>query len=122
MAERIVPMIHVPDVRAAVAWYQSIGFAIRQIAQEEGSDEITWASLTFGESEIMMNSGGEPSDAPRRDVDLYIHVSDVDALRGRLDGMAEMIEDLHATFYGMREFVIRDLNGFWITFGQPLRT
>jgi hypothetical protein len=23
------------------------------------------------------------------------------------------------TFYGMREFIIRDLNRFWITFGQP---
>ena len=33
-----------------------------------------------------------------------------------------MVEDLHDTFYGMREFIIRDLNGFWITFGQPART
>ena len=23
-------------------------------------------------------------------------------------------------FYGMREIIIRDLNGFWITFGQPI--
>jgi hypothetical protein len=35
--------------------------------------------------------------------------------------MAEtMIEALHNTFYGMREFIIRDLNGFWITFGEPV--
>jgi len=25
-------------------------------------------------------------------------------------------------FYGMREFIIRDCNGFWITFGQPAFT
>ncbi len=25
-------------------------------------------------------------------------------------------------FYGMREFIIRDCNGFWITFGQPIQT
>jgi len=29
------------------------------------------------------------------------------------------VEGLHDTFYGMREFIIRDLNRFWITFGQP---
>jgi hypothetical protein len=23
-------------------------------------------------------------------------------------------------FYGMREIIVRDLNGFWITFGQQL--
>jgi hypothetical protein len=30
------------------------------------------------------------------------------------------VEGLHDTFYGMREFIIRDLNRFWITFGSPL--
>jgi hypothetical protein len=23
-------------------------------------------------------------------------------------------------FYGMREVIVRDLNGFWVTFGQPI--
>jgi hypothetical protein len=32
----------------------------------------------------------------------------------------EVMERVHDTFYGMREFIIRDLNGFWITFGQDL--
>jgi orotate phosphoribosyltransferase len=32
----------------------------------------------------------------------------------------DVIEGLHDTFYGMREFTIRDLNRFWITFGQPV--
>jgi hypothetical protein len=30
------------------------------------------------------------------------------------------VEDLHDTFYGMREFILRDCNGFWITFGQRI--
>jgi hypothetical protein len=29
-----------------------------------------------------------------------------------------VIEGPHNTFYGMREVIIRDLNRFWITFGQ----
>ena len=30
------------------------------------------------------------------------------------------VNALHDTFYGMREFIIRDLNRFWVTFGQDL--
>jgi uncharacterized glyoxalase superfamily protein PhnB len=123
MPDRIVPMIHVPDVRATADWYQSIGFGVRQLAGEDGNgSEVTWASLTLGGSEIMLNCGGKASDAHRREFDLYIHTDDLDTLRAQLDGRVSVIEDLHDTFYGMREFIIRDINGFWITFGQPVRT
>jgi hypothetical protein len=28
LTEKVVPMIHVPDVRAAAGWYESIGFTV----------------------------------------------------------------------------------------------
>jgi uncharacterized glyoxalase superfamily protein PhnB len=121
MSERIVPMIHVPDVKATAEWYVSIGFEIRNVNRECDDGEIDWAMLRLGQSEIMLSLGGMPSFAARREFDLYTHVDDVDGLRNRLDGKAEIVEDLHDTFYGMREFIIRDCNGFWITFGQPVK-
>ena len=122
MAEKIVPMIHVPDVAATAEWYASIGFTIVDIFRECDGGEATWSLLRLGESTVMLNAGGKPSDAPRREFDLYIHVDEVDEVRRRVEGKAETIEDLHDTFYGMREFIVRDCNGFWITFGQPART
>ncbi len=123
MAMRIVPMIHVPDVSSTADWYASIGFSIRRIAREDGDgSEVVWAALTLGESEIMLNAGGKASDSQRREFDLYIHVENVEDVRKRLDGRVNFVEDLHDTFYGMREFIIRDCNGFWITFGQPLKS
>jgi uncharacterized glyoxalase superfamily protein PhnB len=118
MPERIVPMIHVPDVNTAAQWYASIGFEIRNVNRECDDGEIDWALLRLGESHIMLSAGGHPSSAFRREFDLYTYVDDVDELRRRLDSKVEIIEDLHDTFYGMREFIIRDCNGFWITFGQ----
>ncbi len=118
MARSIVPMIHVPDVRATVAWYESIGFHCA--AANESCGEMDWASMTFGEGRVMFSAAGRASDAPRREIDLYVYFDDVDALRARLDGKAEVVEDLHDTFYGMREFIIRDCNRFWVTFGQQL--
>jgi uncharacterized glyoxalase superfamily protein PhnB len=118
MTQRVVPMIHVPDVRATAEWYEGIGFTVTGTHEEDG--EMLWAALAFGITEIMLNVGGLPSSHHRREVDLYVHSDDVEAAYRRLKDRAEIVEDLHDTLYGMREFIIRDLNRFWITFGQPV--
>ncbi len=113
-------MMHVPDVKATVAWYESIGFAVRATHEEPGCP-MDWASLFFGESELMLSAGGESSSSPRRDFDLYVYVDNVEGQFRAIGQQAQVLEGLHATEYGMREFIIKDLNGFWITFGQPLK-
>ena len=118
MAQRVVPMIHVPDVRATAEWYRTIGFKVERTNEDDG--EMNWASLSFGSAEVMLNAGGQPSSSPRREVDLYVHVDDIDELHERLKDRVEVVEAPHETFYGMREFIIRDPNRFWITFGQPV--
>jgi len=117
MSQTVVPMIHVPDVRATVEWYTSIGFALVRQNVEDG--ELKWAKLTFGNSEVMFQGGGRLDTAHRREVDLYILTDNVDDLHRRLKDWVQIVEDPHDTFYGMREFILRDINRFWITFGQP---
>ena len=109
-------MLHVPDVSTTANWYASIGFRILRTAED--GRETTWALLEIGNGELMLNCGGAGSDAHRRDADLYIHVEDVDALYAALADKTEIVEKPHDTFYGQREFIIRDCNRFWITFGQ----
>jgi uncharacterized glyoxalase superfamily protein PhnB len=118
MPQQVVPMIHVPDVKSTADWYVSIGFTLARHNHEDG--EMNWASLTLGDREIMLNCGGTPSTATRREFDLYIHKSAIDQLYQSLRDRVEVVETPHDTSYGMREFIIRDLNGFWITFGQPM--
>jgi len=120
MPQTVVPMIHVPDVRATVDWYVGIGFTL--VGKNEEDGELNWAKLTFGNSEVMFNLGGKDSAADRREVDLYILTDHVDDLHRRLKDRAEVVEGLYNAFYGMREFVIRDCNRFWITFGQPIQS
>lgn len=121
MPERIIPMIHVPDVAATANWYASIGFTIVDTVRECDEGEVNWALLRLGESAIMLNAGGKQSNATRREFDLYIHTDEIDAVRRRLHEKVEIVEDIHETFYGMREFIIRDCNRFWITLGQPIK-
>jgi uncharacterized glyoxalase superfamily protein PhnB len=117
MPQTIVPMIRVPDVRATVEWYVSIGFRVRAINEEDG--EMNWAALTYGNSEFMLSAGGKSSAAHRREIDLYLHVRNLDELYGQLKDRVPVVQVPYDAFYGMREFIIRDNNGFWITFGQP---
>ena len=118
MVERVQPMIHVPDVAATVEWYRSVGFAV--VATNEDECEIDWAMLSFGETGVMFNGGGRTSTEKRREVDLYVTTERLDEIYADLKGRVEMVGDLYEAFHGMREFIIRDPNGFWVTFGQPI--
>ena len=116
MARKVVPMIHVPNVQATVDWYKDIGFTVTSSFDDDG--EMNWALLSLDDSELMFNAGGQPSSSDRREVDLYVRAENVDDLYRRLKDRADVVEGIHNTFYGMREFVIRDPNRFWVTFGQ----
>jgi uncharacterized glyoxalase superfamily protein PhnB len=118
VSQIVVPMIHVLDVSATVDWYTSIGFQLLRVNEEDG--EVNWAKVTFGNSEVMFQSGGKPSREHRREVDLYILTDNVDELHRHLKNRVEVVQDLDDTFYGMREFIIRDIKRFWVTFGQPI--
>ena len=117
MSQQVVPMLHVPDVERTVAFYERLGFAVRQTYEDEG--ELSFAIMRYGDSLVMLNCGGSPSTSARRDADLYIY-ADVNALYPQLAQFAELVGDLNDTFYGMREFTIRVLNGFWITFAKAM--
>lgn len=116
--KRVTPMIHVPNVRQAAEWYASIGFIVSGTNEDDG--DMNWARVTLGDSDVMFNEGGQPSTADRREVNLYIDTEHIDDVYERLKDRVEVREGLHVTFYGMKEFIIRDLNGFWITFGEPI--
>jgi hypothetical protein len=117
MDKHVTPMIHVPDVRATANWYESIGFSVDN-TYGNGHGGLSFAILSFGYTQVMFNEGGERSNAGRREVDLYIYTTEVDSMFENLKDRVEVIDGPHDTFYGMREFIIRDLNRFWITFGQ----
>jgi len=120
MAERIAPMIHVPDVKATAEWYASIGFEIRDVGRECDDGDVIWALLRLGESTVMLSAGGKASDAHRREFDLYIYAEEIDRRYEELKSRVDIIEEPHDTFYGMREFLLRDCNRFWITFAEPM--
>jgi catechol 2,3-dioxygenase-like lactoylglutathione lyase family enzyme len=133
---KLTPMLAVPDIEAAVAWYRAIGFELTSRHDENG--RMDWAAIAFGDAEIMLLPSSEPSRVAAKGVSLWITTNRIDDLYARLKrtqlqrargtlhaqgtDMPELrfTADLYTAFYGQREFGIRDPNGFEVLFAQPL--
>jgi uncharacterized glyoxalase superfamily protein PhnB len=89
---------------------------------------LAFAMLRAGEVELMLQSvdsmrvdvPGSQATANSSGVVLFIEVDDVEELRQRVDGRAQIFKDLANSFYGMREFCVRDPNGLLVIFAQKL--
>lgn len=122
----IAPVLRVPDVGAALAWYVSLGF--RENGRREDGGVFYWASLSLGEAELILYMGGAVADPP---VTLWFRVARAAAIHDVLKARqlaavqsanghtVEFVEHLHEPFYGGREFTIRDPNGYSLTFLGP---
>jgi hypothetical protein len=130
---KLVPMIMVPDIAKALAWYLSIGFKERARFGEDGV--LNFALISFGGAEVMLNIHGTPGRQP---VSLWFYTDRIDELYRLLQARqftaaqaalagdsstyeataVEFIEDLYEPFYGGREFGIRDPNGYELYFMQ----
>jgi ankyrin repeat protein/catechol 2,3-dioxygenase-like lactoylglutathione lyase family enzyme len=133
---KLTPMLGVPDMEATVAWYRSIGFELAGSHGEGG--RMDWASLTFGDAEIMFIPSGEAWRESTSGLSLWIQTERLDELysifkqwqleRARAALAEEATDvpevrftaDLYTAFYGQREFGIRDPNGVDLYFCQPL--
>jgi catechol 2,3-dioxygenase-like lactoylglutathione lyase family enzyme len=125
------PMFSVADMRATVAWYESVGFTVKDRYEDGGS--LMFAKVAFGNAEFALSPGGDPG--PRgvslwfftdRVHDLYqlFKSRQLDATRPDAPGSKPGLEvrfdeDLYAPFYGGRQFSIRDVNGLPLIFWQP---
>jgi uncharacterized glyoxalase superfamily protein PhnB len=116
-------MIYVPDVAAALDWYASIGF--KEIARYADNGLVNFGMVSFGNAEIMLNMHGKRGE---HDLSLWFYTDKVDDLyqllksrqieaasTGGNEGI-DFIEHINDTFYGARQFGIRDLNGYILYF------
>jgi len=111
-----VPMICVPDIGAAMGWYESIGF--QGVARFEEDGVVNFGMVTFGKAELMFRPES-PGDSRPRDVSLWFYTAEVDALYRTLRASEMQIlfeEDIYDPSYGGRQFSIRDPFGYSLLF------
>jgi uncharacterized glyoxalase superfamily protein PhnB len=116
-----VPVVSTNDVVKSVAYYTSVlGFS----PDFEFGNPVVYAGVKIGEAEIyfahdpaILNLRSEKDFKP----EIFVWLSDVDeSFKQHVANGAEIIEPPLDRPWGLRQYVIRDINGYHLKFAQPL--
>ena len=126
MFKSLRPDLMVPDVNAAVAFYQEHFDAELTVTVPEQPGKYDFAIIKIGQVELMLELVESLSKdvAPLQNIPmggsftLFIEVDDVQAIYDRVKGKVRIVKDMHDTFYGTREFYMQDLNGYVLTLSE----
>ena len=110
------PLIWVEDVKATIDYYTTVlGF-------DAGGNLENWAwgFVTKDEVEFMFAKAAEhfPYTGMYFSGSFYLNTDDVDGWWNRLKEKVEIFYPIEDFEHGMREFAIKDCNGYIIQFGQ----
>jgi uncharacterized glyoxalase superfamily protein PhnB len=121
--DTILPHVIYRDVAGALAWLTAaFGF----IEHYRYGDPVSGAQMHLGEAWIMIASArpgrASPAQVGHLTQSLTVFVDDVDAHFARAKSAhARIVEDLHETVYGERQYGVEDLEGHPWLFSQHAR-
>jgi uncharacterized glyoxalase superfamily protein PhnB len=125
MLKTLTPNLMVENVQETINWYRStLGF--EPTAEVPGEGGLAFAIVKRDDVQLMFQSRASlEGDLPvlkglpiAASQTFYIEVEGVDDLRRQIDGKAQVVKDLHDTFYGTREFYFTDCNGYVLSFSE----
>jgi len=125
-ADVLLPHITYENVADALVWLrQAFGFTEHYRYGESGG-RIHGAQMHLGDAWIMLNSAGpgrpSPAQVGHQTQSLTVFVEDVDAHfeRAKCAG-AKIVEELHETAYGERQYGVEDIEGHHWLFSRHAR-
>ena len=122
---QLTTMLESADLRQTLRFYtETLGFTCQSAWPDPEKPE--WICLRSGAIELMFCARNQhrwefkATDQPLLTGSLYFRTNEVDALWARLKNRVAVEYPLENFAYGMREFAIRDCNGYLLQFGQGL--
>lgn len=134
----LTPYLRVADLARSIAFYtDGLGFTVTDRMVDDG--RTVWARLASGGASIMLSAGGArslehsddddhvhaPFPGPRQSDGIDVHTAtwlytdDVDAAHARLVAAgADVVEAPQEQPYGLRDFLVRDPDGYHYVVGQ----
>lgn len=120
-------MLSVSDLERTMTFYcDQLGFKVLNTSTMPGETEPVWCMLGRDGVKLMFNFPGRyiETDLPRRAKDFqiyYFYPEDVAALHAAWTAKGLPVTDLRVTTYCMKEFELRDPDGYWLWFGQETK-
>jgi uncharacterized glyoxalase superfamily protein PhnB len=125
--EDVTPNLVVPDMDRSLAFYRDVlGFQVVTTVPEQAP--FVFALMQRDSVSVFLNSEASAemkTSAGTNMLFITIKAADVpsgiDALFADVKDRAPVIMPLTDQFYGMREFTIKDPDGYVVIFAQPIR-
>jgi len=111
-----VPILYVANMDESIRFYSEVlGFSCAN--RTEG-----WAMLQCGLAEITLSLPNEhlPFEKPGFTGSFYFQAENVNSVWEKLRDKVAIVYPIEDFEYGMREFAIRDNNGYILQFGQEI--
>ncbi|HOJ77109.1 MAG TPA: VOC family protein [Bacillota bacterium] len=127
MFQTLTPNLMVEDVNATIKFYQDLlDFQVIASVPDEG--ELDFAIVTSGNITLLLQKRTSLvaeipffKDKPLGgSLTLYIQTTGIDELYQRISHQVTIVQDLHTTFYGTKEFAIEDCNQFILAFAEKI--
>lgn len=125
----VIPFLRYQDPTAAVQWLvDAFGFERYDVTEVDGA--VVHAELSWGQATVQLGPGGpddklgmaSPKDLPAINAGVYLCVgtpAEVDAHYARaVAANATVLYEPHDTFYGSRDYGVRDPEGHVWCFGS----
>jgi uncharacterized glyoxalase superfamily protein PhnB len=118
-----VPMLATGDMDATVTFYQdALGFDMGD--KFEASGTLWWCEMKCGPAKVMLTQHETKVDGPGAydtfgQTAIAFYINDVEDLHASLVDRGYEPSELRVTFYGMKEFDLRDPTGYTLLIGQP---
>lgn len=134
--KKLTPNLMVEDVKETAKFYEkNLGFKLVMAVPESQDGILTeipedkslvFATLKNGNVEMMLQSRENLEKDIKvfegskigASLSLYIEVEDVGILYDSLNGKVEVVKEPSTTWYGTKEFYIRDNNGYVLGFAE----
>ncbi len=126
--ESLSPNLIAIDVNKTVEYYtKTLGFSLIASVPETGV--YNWAMLMRDGITMMFQSlSSLKEDLPELKFNsigssgtFYIKVKGLDSLYESLKAKAEITVEMRTTFYGAREFAVKDLDGYYLMFAEDVK-
>ncbi|MEM7714658.1 MAG: VOC family protein [Cyanobacteria bacterium P01_A01_bin.68] len=131
MSQSVFPNLVTNDIESTISWYQQNLDAKPKMSvpSKTNPNKACFATITVADNDIMLQTIENIEDkyphlkgqvSIGQSVALNVQVIDAQAVFENLTDKSKVVIEPMDTFYQMREFTIKDPNGYMLTVASPL--
>jgi hypothetical protein len=113
----LIPFVHVAGVARSIAFYELLGFEVKDTYEHDG--RLDWAALESGRGELMLARASRSIDRSQQAVLFYLYSDDLPGLRDHLLANAVAVGEIVDGSPGPeREMGVADPDGWCLMIAQ----